>query len=124
MERAAVAALAPMAHVADVSASIAFYAALGFGVDSTFAPEGEAAPVWAYLSSGRAHLMLSRASAPVVAAEQAVLFYLYCNDVAAMHAQAEAYGLAPGPIATPFYNPRGEFRLVDPDGYGVMIAHL
>jgi hypothetical protein len=27
-------------------------------------------------------------------------------------------------ITTPFYAPRGEFRLVDPDGYCLMITHV
>jgi hypothetical protein len=30
----------------------------------------------------------------------------------------------PGPIVHPFYNPNGEFRLSDPDGYVVMVTHL
>jgi hypothetical protein len=32
-------------------------------------------------------------------------------------------GLNPGEITTPFYAPRGEFELVDPDGYVVMVTH-
>jgi hypothetical protein len=68
--------------------------------------------------------MLTRADQPVAAAEQAVLFYVYCEDVEAMHAWLDEAGLAPGPIARPFYNPDGEFRLTDPDGYAVMITHV
>jgi predicted enzyme related to lactoylglutathione lyase len=124
MERQAVASLVPMAHVADVGASASFYEALGFAREGSFTPPGEQAPAWVSLRSGRAGLMLARASEPVVPGQQAVLFYLYCADVAAMHRQLAAEGLAPGPIATPFYNPDGEFRLVDPDGYVVMVAHL
>jgi predicted enzyme related to lactoylglutathione lyase len=113
-----------MAHVADVAAATAFYETLGFEVCSSFTPPDGTMAVWVSLRSGSAELMLSRASAPVVAREQAVLFYVYCCDVEALHAELAEAGLRPGPIAKPFYNPKGEFRLVDPDGYVVMVAHL
>jgi hypothetical protein len=112
-----------MAFVADVSRSVEYYAALGFGVVNSFAPPDADAPVWAYLSSGDAQLMVAKASDPVVPEQQAVLFYVYTDDVAAAHADLGARGLAPGPVTTPFYAPRGEFRLVDPDGYVVMVTH-
>jgi predicted enzyme related to lactoylglutathione lyase len=124
MDKQRVASLVPMAHVAQIPASIAFYAQLGFRVEGSFTPPGEAEPSWVSLCSGDAALMLARASEPVVAAQQAVLFYVYCADVASMHAQLAAAGIAVSPIATPFYNPHGEFRAVDPDGYVVMVAHL
>jgi predicted enzyme related to lactoylglutathione lyase len=113
-----------MAHVAEVAAAVAFYEKLGFEVAGSFTQPGEDGPAWVSLRSGGAELMLARASEPVVAAQQAVLFYLYCPDLAAMHDRLAAAGLAPGPVARPFYNPEGEFRLVDPDGYVVMVAHL
>ena len=124
MDRQRVAALVPMAYVADVAAAAAFYEKLGFEVRGRFTPPGEEALGWVALRSGAAELMLARASEPVVARQQAVLFYVYCEDVAAMRARLADAGLEPGPIATPFYNPQGEFRLVDPDGYVVMVAHL
>jgi len=124
MDPPSVKSLAPMAYVADVAASAAFYARLGFEIRASFTPPGEAGPSWLSLCSGGAELMLARASEPVVAAQQAVLFYVYCDDVAAMHSALAAAGLEPGPIATPFYNPKGEFRLADPDGFVVMVAHL
>lgn len=124
MDRHSVRSLVPMAHVADVRASMDFYAKLGFEVIGSFTPPGEEQLSWAALRSGTAQLMLARASEPVVPAQQAVLFYVYCPDVAAMHAQLIEAGLEPGAIARPFYNPDGEFRLVDPDGYVVMVAHL
>ncbi|HYJ30448.1 MAG TPA: VOC family protein [Allosphingosinicella sp.] len=124
MDRQQVRSLVPMAHVADVARSAEFYAKLGFAEQGSFTPPEESAPVWVSLISGNAELMLARASAPVVPDEQAVLFYVYCADVAAMHAQLAADGLGPGPIAKPFFNPEGEFRLVDPDGYVVIVAHL
>jgi hypothetical protein len=45
-------------------------------------PAGESEPAWAWLESAGAYLMLARADEPVVANQQAVLFYLYCDDVA------------------------------------------
>lgn len=110
-----------MAHVADVERSIAFYADLGFSVANRVGPPG-AAPVWAWLESDAADLMVSRASGPVDAAQQAVLFYIYVEDVAAAHGALLAAGHAPGPLQRPFYLPDGEFRLEDPDGYVLMLA--
>jgi catechol 2,3-dioxygenase-like lactoylglutathione lyase family enzyme len=124
MDEQRITSLVPMAQVADVAASAAFYAELGFEIGASFVPPGEERPSWVSLRSGGAELMLARASEPVDAARQAMLFYCYCEDVGALRARLAGAGLEPGPIATPFYNPRGEFRLVDPDGYVVMVAHL
>jgi predicted enzyme related to lactoylglutathione lyase len=116
--------LVPLAHVADMRASIAFYARLGFAVANQVTPEGEDVPNWLWLRSERAELMLSRASAPVVADQQAVLFYTYCEDVEATHSALVDAGLEVGAIARPFYNPGGEFRLTDPDGYVLYVAQI
>jgi hypothetical protein len=112
-----------MAFVADVPRSIAFYEQLGFSVENTFTPPEAKAPVWASLHSGQARLMVAVASEPVIPEQQAVLFYLYTDDVSAARDALLAAGLNPGPIKTPFYAPRGEFRLVDPDGWVLMITH-
>lgn len=124
MDRQRVTSLVPMAHVANVTAAAAFYEKLGFEIIGSFTPPGEEVSSWLSLRSGPAELMLARASEPVVPGQQAVLFYVYCSDVEALHRELAGAGLEPGPIAKPFYNPRGEFRLVDPDGYVVMVAHL
>ena len=124
MDRQSVRSLVPLVHVANLRVSLAFYEKLGFGVCNSFTPPGAEGPVWVYLASCSAQLMLNLADAPVVAEQQAVLFYVYCEDVAAMHAQLGEAGLDVGPVNTPFYNPKGEFRLIDPDGYVVMVAHL
>jgi catechol 2,3-dioxygenase-like lactoylglutathione lyase family enzyme len=123
-DRQRIRSLVPMAHVADVERSAAFYARLGLAEQGRFTPPGENAPAWVSLVSGRAELMLTRAGAPIDPDRQAVLFYVYCPDVPAMHRQLAADGLAPGPISKPFFNPEGEFRLVDPDGHVVIVAHL
>lgn len=116
--------LEPMAFVRSVPESIRFYARLGFRVHATHAPEGATDPVWASLRSGEATFMIALASEPVNADKQAVMFYLYVDDVAAKHAELGAAGVTVGAITYPFYNPRGEFRVIDPDGYVLMITHF
>jgi hypothetical protein len=117
-------ALVPFAQVASVPVSIEFYKKLGFEVGNTFTPDGASEPSWAWLESdSSASLMLGKASHPVDAAQQAVLFYLYVDDVAAKHAELAAAGVKGGDIDHPFYAERGEFRVVDPDGYTLMITH-
>ena len=112
-----------MASVADVERSIAFYRHLGFEVGNTFAAEGAAKPTWAWLHSDDAQLMVAATIEAIIAEQQRVLFYLYTDDVETAHALLTEAGLSPGPIILPFYSPRGEFRLVDPDGYVVMVTH-
>ncbi|HKN82209.1 MAG TPA: VOC family protein [Pyrinomonadaceae bacterium] len=115
--------LVPMTFVTDLERSIAFYRHLGFEVGNTFTQEGATKPTWAWLSSGEAQLMLAAASDPVVADQQRILFYIYTDDVASARASLIEAGLSPSSITTPFYAPRGEFRLVDPDGYVIMVTH-
>ncbi len=114
--------LVPMISVADVEQSIAFYRHLGFEVGNTFACEGETKPSWAWLQSGDAQMMLAATSDPIPA-KHTVLFYIYTEDVTAARASLIEVGLNPGKITTPFYAPRGEFEIVDPDGYIVMVTH-
>jgi len=116
-------ALVAMAHVASIPRSLGFYQKLGFDVDNTFTPPGEPEPTWAYLECGGAGLMIAKAAEPVVASQQAVLFYLYCEDVAVMKKALEKAGVACGAIQRPFSAPNGEFRVEDPDGYTLMITH-
>lgn len=115
--------LVPMVSVAEVERSIVFYRHLGFEVGNTFTEEGATAPAWAWLHSDRAELMLAAADEPIIPDQQRVLFYIYTDDVAAARASLVDKGLDPGPITTPFYAPRGEFQVVDPDGYVLMITH-
>jgi hypothetical protein len=115
--------LVPFAHVASVAGSIAFYRKLGFEVRNTFVPAGDSDPAWAWLEADWARLMLGKADIPVVPDQQAVLFYLYCDDVPATRSAIERSGVAVGDIAYPFYAPQGEFRVHDPDGYVLMITH-
>jgi hypothetical protein len=68
--------------------------------------------------------MLSKADEPVVASQQSVLFYAYCDDVPALRERLAAAGVPAGPIARPFYAPDGEFQIEDPDGYVIMVTHI
>lgn len=115
--------LVPMAFVADVERSIAFYRNLGFEVGNTFAAGGATKPTWAWLYSDGAQLMVAATDEPIIADQQRVLFYIYTDDVASAHASLTEAGLSPGPITIEFYAPRGEFRVVDPDGFVVMVTH-
>ena len=64
-----------MAHAADVQRSVDFYKQLGMEVRGSLrALSGELQ--WVHLSCGQAELMFARASEPVIASQQAVLFYL------------------------------------------------
>ena len=116
--------LVAMAFVADVVRSVAFYQHLGFSVANTFTPADADVPTWAWLESGDAQLMVTKAGEPVVPEQQAVLFYLYVDDVAATQEELAGLGLKPGSITKPFYAPQGEFRLVDPDGYCLLVTHV
>lgn len=115
--------LVPMAFVKSVPRSIEFYEKLGFVEGKSHTPEGAAEPSWVWLKSGGAHLMLTKASDLVDPNEQAIIFYVYCDDVAAFRNSLVESGVEAGPITRPFYAPRGEFRVTDPDGYALMITH-
>ncbi len=115
-------ALVPFVHVADVERSVAFYRHLGFAPVDTYEPGGEL--VWAFLQVERAQLMLERAGAPIDHREQAVLFYLYAQDLAGLRDRLVARGLAPGEIVDGSPGPRREMRVADPDGYVLMIAQI
>ena len=115
--------LVPMAHVRSIARSVAFYDRLGFRVENSFTPPDEREPSWVSLVSGDARLMLTRADAPVVGSQQAVLFYAYFDDTAIARERLIAAGIEAGPIEFPFYAPRGEFRIHDPDGYVLMVTH-
>lgn len=134
----------PMAHVNDVDESIAFYALLGFSCESRFSDE-EGQPYYAALRSEQAELMLTRASGLVDASQQAVLFYMYADDVEGLrnhllqkglanagrvpgdrkmgdHDRAIPDGAAVFDVCYPFYMTAGEVRVHDPDGYVVLIG--
>jgi hypothetical protein len=116
--------LVAFAHVASVERSITFYSDLGFRVANSVVPEGRTTPVWAWLESEKANLMVGLASGPIDSSQQAVLFYLYYENIKQTHATLAALGHNPGEIKFPFYMPGGECRLEDPDGYVLMLAQI
>ena len=113
--------LVPMAHVASVPRSIAFYERLGFAVRDLFTPPGQSEPEWAWLQSGGASLMVVRAGAPVNGAP--IILCLYCDDVPAFHALLRKAGVPVDEITYPPERPSGRFRVTDPDGYDLAITH-
>jgi uncharacterized glyoxalase superfamily protein PhnB len=112
-----------MAFVRSVPHSIAFYRKLGFTEGDTQTPPGGVEAVWAWLHTDRAQLMLAQEEEPAGAGKRTVLFYLYCDDVQAFRRRLVEAGVEAGPVQHPFYAPRGEFRVTDPDGYVLMVSH-
>ena len=49
---------------------------------------------------------------------------LLVSDVQALHAELRSAGIDVGEIERPFYMPAGEFRVVDPDGYVLLVGQL
>ena len=116
--------LVAFAHVASVQRSIDFYAQLGFKTANTVIPAGQSAPVWAWLESEKANLMVGLADGSIDESQQAVLFYLYFDNIKQTHSVLSELGHSPGEIKYPFYMPGGECRLQDPDGYVLMLAQI
>jgi uncharacterized glyoxalase superfamily protein PhnB len=114
--------LVPFVHVEDVERSIAFYYHLGFIVASIYRYRGTS--VWAELRSEGAELMVSTDGDSVDPAGQGVLFYLYSDDLAALREQLLADGIHVGEIVDGTPGPPQEMRLMDPDGYVLMVAQL
>jgi predicted enzyme related to lactoylglutathione lyase len=111
-------AIVAMLQVADMVRSMTFYRQLGFEVGNTFEPEGRLC--WAWMQSGKAHLMLTLSENPQP--HRPVVFYLYVRDVRVYRDGLIAKGISVSEITFPFWNPDGEFELTDPDGYTVYVA--
>jgi len=78
--------------------------------------------VWCWLERNQAWLMLAEADAPVVASQQAVLFYVYAHQLEELHSQLAESGLEQGRIGPGAPGPDREFSIADPDGYCVMVT--
>ena len=113
--------LIPMAHVADVQRSVSFYELLGLKARNTLKTT-DGTLVWAHIECELAELTFTRADAPVVASQQAVLFYLYSPDLVVLREYLLAKGVPASAITYPSYMPKGEIRVEDPDGYVLLIG--
>lgn len=112
--------LVPFVHVQDLMRSTAFYEKFGFEVHNTYEEAGRR--VWCWLERHQARLMLAEADAPVVASEQAVLFYVYAHELEELHSHLSEAGLEPGPIEPGAPGPDRVFSISDPDGYCVIVT--
>jgi hypothetical protein len=110
-----------MAHVADVQLSVDFYKLLAMEVRGSLRNSAGNLQ-WVHVACEQADLMLTRASEPVVASQQAVLFYLYSPNLVALRDHLLAAGVKVSPITYPEYMPKGEIRIEDPDGYVLLIG--
>src|SRR3954447_14019991 len=119
---AAVEYVVPFVHVADVDRSARFYALLGFVVRHDYVLDGRR--VWCWLQRGQARLMVAHAAERVDPFVQAVLFYLYAEDLDAVHRRLADAGARPGPIGSGAPGPDREFRVSDPDGYCLMVTDV
>jgi catechol 2,3-dioxygenase-like lactoylglutathione lyase family enzyme len=115
--------LIPLLSVKSVPASIAFYERLGFRNARTHTPEGDDAPVWAWLTGDDCSLMIGESDEPVTAKQSGLIIYMYVDVVAAKHAELKAAGVEVSEITYPFWSKGGEFGVKDLDGYTIMIAH-
>lgn len=136
--------LVPFAHAASVDASLSFYSLLGFEPQHILKdPSGRA--FWAMAQSGdniaKAEMMFAQSSGPINAAQQAVLFYMYTTDVEILRRHLLASGVRDGGrysgaasphdgpgmvyhVSHPAHMPAGELRVVDPDGYVILVGQL
>jgi catechol 2,3-dioxygenase-like lactoylglutathione lyase family enzyme len=112
--------LVPFVHVRDVPRSKTFYERFGFEVHNTYDEDGRL--VWCWLERHQARLMLAEADGPIVASEQAVLFYVYAHDLEQLHSRLAKAGLEPGAIEPGEPGPERQFRVSDPDDYCVMVT--
>jgi len=118
---ARVTGLIPMAHVADVRRSVDFYKLLGMEMRGSLKTSNGDLQ-WAHVGCEQAELMVTRATEPVVASQQAVLFYLYSPNLVVLREHLIAAGVRVSPITYPAYMTKGELRVDDPDGYCLLIG--
>jgi len=121
MSNADIHRLVAFAHVADVERTQQFYALLGFTVESELKGE-DGRPYWTLVKAGTGTLMFALASEPVDAEQQAVLFYMYCEDVAGLRTRLLEANVDVSEITFPPYMEEGEIRVEDPDGYTLLIG--
>jgi catechol 2,3-dioxygenase-like lactoylglutathione lyase family enzyme len=119
-------AIVTMLPVGDMQRSVEFYRLLGFEIGNREPHEGTPHWVWLYMPRAKdwkrgPNLMLVRSqNAP--SPHPQMCFYLYATDMVALRQRLLARGVNAGEIGYPEYLPEGEFKVLDPDGYILMIA--
>jgi len=125
-EAAPITAIVTMLPVSDMERSVKFYRLLGLEIGNRQPHEGTPHWVWLYAPKAQdwkrgANLMLVLAGGAVIPNGQ-MLFYLYATDLVALRNQLLARGVKAGEIEYPEYLPKGECKVLDPDGYVLMLA--
>jgi catechol 2,3-dioxygenase-like lactoylglutathione lyase family enzyme len=111
--------LVPMIKVVDVQRSIDFYAEFGFAVGDKVEDDKLR---WAFLNTQKANLMLSLEEQPKQDRALGVILYLRTPDVVALRQHLLARGVSVSEIEYPFYMPKGEVCVTDPDGFLLLIG--
>jgi hypothetical protein len=111
----------PMAQVADIERSLTFYELLGFHRVNVLKND-QGVAFWAHIEAADARLMLSLGAEPVVATQQRVLFYFYSDNLLELRDHLLQRGAQVSEVSYPFYMPKGEIRVDDPDGYCLLIG--
>jgi catechol 2,3-dioxygenase-like lactoylglutathione lyase family enzyme len=119
---ARVSRLIPFVRVVDVEASVAFYTHLGFTVTDTATYKDRLS--WASLRSGETEIMFEGTHGPSDPDHQRIQFYLYSDDLAKLRGQLLEAGIEAGEIEDGSPGPREEMRVVDPDGYVLIVAQI
>jgi hypothetical protein len=114
--------LVPFVKVPDVERSVAFYAHLGFALGDSAEYGGHLS--WAALISDNAEIMFEGTNETIDPGCQGVLFYLYSPDLSALRGRLVAAGIEAGEIEDGTPGPTEEMRVIDPDGYALMIAQI
>jgi catechol 2,3-dioxygenase-like lactoylglutathione lyase family enzyme len=106
--------VAPMIHVPDVAATVAWYQSLDFEVVDRDEADGEL--TWAMLSYGAAALMFNAGGRPSSAERREIDLYVTTPGIDALHARLrEQVQVIEAPHDT-FYGMR-EFIVRDPNGF-------
>jgi hypothetical protein len=103
--------------------------------------DNEGKVFWALARSESAEIMFAQASGLIDAEQQAVLFYMYCPDLKSLRAALIDQGLQDAGLYLGTHNPKdttrmvheiaypnhmkgGEMRVIDPDGYVILVGEL
>jgi catechol 2,3-dioxygenase-like lactoylglutathione lyase family enzyme len=106
-------ALVPLLHVTDIESSMAFYERLGLEPEGFYEQEGWL--LWCRLrSESEAELMLTFTGDPPHVHDGTVALYLFVDDLDALALHGSVEEAHPSAARA--------VRLLDPDGYVVMVA--